>query len=253
MPTPGRRDRSAPRCACRCAFADGFATTARVFTFDGLVDGREHLALGLGDRAAPAAPDGRRPAAGPAAQRVPDRRRASAASAATAARSCARRSSGSPTRGGLPALPAPGGPRASASTPSSTPTCCRTPGSTPTRPTSPSATPPTSATTPSPRRCCARSGVDAGRAAEQQPGQGRPARPARRHRGEPGADRRAPLPGERALPRRQGPPRRAHPRPHLRPAWCGASAAARIVRVNHAAPSPARGVEVPGTPGLPDV
>ncbi|WP_426562001.1 GTP cyclohydrolase II [Angustibacter sp. McL0619] len=31
-------------------FADGFATTARVFTFDGLVDGREHLALGLGER-----------------------------------------------------------------------------------------------------------------------------------------------------------------------------------------------------------
>ena len=32
-------------------FPDGFATTARVFSFDGLVDGREHLALGLGDRA----------------------------------------------------------------------------------------------------------------------------------------------------------------------------------------------------------
>ena len=31
--------------------ADGYRTTARVFTFDGLVDGREHLALGLGDRA----------------------------------------------------------------------------------------------------------------------------------------------------------------------------------------------------------
>ena len=30
-------------------FADGYATTARVFTFDGLVDGKEHLALGLGD------------------------------------------------------------------------------------------------------------------------------------------------------------------------------------------------------------
>ncbi|WP_326558086.1 GTP cyclohydrolase II [Micromonospora sp. NBC_01796] len=30
-------------------FPDGFATTARVFTFDGLVDGREHLAFGLGD------------------------------------------------------------------------------------------------------------------------------------------------------------------------------------------------------------
>ena len=32
--------------------ADGFATTARVFTFDGLVDGREHLALGLGSHSA---------------------------------------------------------------------------------------------------------------------------------------------------------------------------------------------------------
>src|SRR3954447_26582500 len=31
------------------SFADGYATTARVFTFAGLVDGREHLALGLGD------------------------------------------------------------------------------------------------------------------------------------------------------------------------------------------------------------
>ena len=28
---------------------DGYATTARVFSFDGLVDGREHLAFGLGD------------------------------------------------------------------------------------------------------------------------------------------------------------------------------------------------------------
>ena len=33
-------------------FVDGYATPTRVFTFDGLVDGREHLALGLGDRAA---------------------------------------------------------------------------------------------------------------------------------------------------------------------------------------------------------
>ncbi|MER7168421.1 GTP cyclohydrolase II [Micromonospora sp. NPDC000207] len=30
-------------------FPDGYATTARVFTFTGLVDGREHLALGLGE------------------------------------------------------------------------------------------------------------------------------------------------------------------------------------------------------------
>jgi GTP cyclohydrolase II len=45
-------------------FADGYATTARVFTFDGLVDGREHLAFGLGDCAAavrPEAPGGRAP------------------------------------------------------------------------------------------------------------------------------------------------------------------------------------------------
>jgi GTP cyclohydrolase II len=26
-------------------FADGFGTTARVYTFDGLADGREHLAI----------------------------------------------------------------------------------------------------------------------------------------------------------------------------------------------------------------
>lgn len=41
-------------------FADGYATTARVFTFDGLADGREHLAFGLGDRAGAWPPDGRR-------------------------------------------------------------------------------------------------------------------------------------------------------------------------------------------------
>jgi GTP cyclohydrolase II len=38
-------------------FADGYATTARVFSFDGLVDGREHLAFGLGDRAGTSSPD----------------------------------------------------------------------------------------------------------------------------------------------------------------------------------------------------
>jgi GTP cyclohydrolase II len=31
------------------AFPDGYATSAEVFTFRGLADGREHLALGLGD------------------------------------------------------------------------------------------------------------------------------------------------------------------------------------------------------------
>jgi GTP cyclohydrolase II len=33
-------------------FADGYTTTARVFSFDGLADGQENLAFGLGDRAA---------------------------------------------------------------------------------------------------------------------------------------------------------------------------------------------------------
>jgi GTP cyclohydrolase II len=30
-------------------FADGYSTNARVFTFDGLIDDKEHIALGLGD------------------------------------------------------------------------------------------------------------------------------------------------------------------------------------------------------------
>ncbi len=43
-------------------FGDGFTTEARVFSFTGLSDGREHVALGLGDRAA---------VPGPAASRSP--------------------------------------------------------------------------------------------------------------------------------------------------------------------------------------
>jgi GTP cyclohydrolase II len=42
-------------------FADGYATTARVFSFDGLVDGHEHLAFGLGDRTAAVTTAGCRP------------------------------------------------------------------------------------------------------------------------------------------------------------------------------------------------
>jgi GTP cyclohydrolase II len=38
------------------ALAGGYRTTARVFTFDGLADGLEHLAFGLGDRSAPVEP-----------------------------------------------------------------------------------------------------------------------------------------------------------------------------------------------------
>jgi GTP cyclohydrolase II len=41
-------------------FADGFTTDARVFSFDGLLDGKEHLAFALGDRTAPHPADDRR-------------------------------------------------------------------------------------------------------------------------------------------------------------------------------------------------
>jgi GTP cyclohydrolase II len=36
-------------------FPDGYSTEARVFSFNGLVDGREHLAFALGDRTSPLA------------------------------------------------------------------------------------------------------------------------------------------------------------------------------------------------------
>jgi GTP cyclohydrolase II len=42
-------------------FADGYAAPARVFSFDGLVDGQEHLAFGLGNRAAPVTSAGHAP------------------------------------------------------------------------------------------------------------------------------------------------------------------------------------------------
>ncbi len=37
------------RVAVPLKFADGYATTAEIITFDGLADGKEHLALALGD------------------------------------------------------------------------------------------------------------------------------------------------------------------------------------------------------------
>ena len=42
-------------------FADGYTTVASVFSFEGLVDGREHLAFALGDRTAPHSADDRVP------------------------------------------------------------------------------------------------------------------------------------------------------------------------------------------------
>jgi GTP cyclohydrolase II len=44
---PAASERTRVRVPLR--FADGFATTADVLTFDGLIDGKEHLLLGLGD------------------------------------------------------------------------------------------------------------------------------------------------------------------------------------------------------------
>jgi GTP cyclohydrolase II len=46
-PVPGAAVRT--RVTVPLRFADGYATTAEVMTFTGLADGREHLALGLGD------------------------------------------------------------------------------------------------------------------------------------------------------------------------------------------------------------
>jgi GTP cyclohydrolase II len=40
-------------------FADGYSADARVFSFDGLVDGREHLAFALGDSTGPHSADDR--------------------------------------------------------------------------------------------------------------------------------------------------------------------------------------------------
>ena len=74
-------------------FPDGFTTTARVFTFQGLVDGGEHVALGLGEHAEPLATEAvsaRLRSHGCTANASPAT--SSAAAAATAARSCGRRS-----------------------------------------------------------------------------------------------------------------------------------------------------------------
>ena len=54
-------------------FADGFGTTARAYTFDWLVDGREQLALGLAGGGGVCGSGG--PAAGPHPRRVLHRRR----------------------------------------------------------------------------------------------------------------------------------------------------------------------------------
>ena len=52
MPPPMQTATIRTQMSMPLRFADGYATAARVFTFDGLVDDQEHLAFGLGDRAA---------------------------------------------------------------------------------------------------------------------------------------------------------------------------------------------------------
>jgi GTP cyclohydrolase II len=60
LPLPAARIRTQLSVPLR--FGDGYSTAARVFSFDGLVDGQEHLAFGLGNRAAPLTSVGRGPA-----------------------------------------------------------------------------------------------------------------------------------------------------------------------------------------------
>lgn len=50
-PTPTDTARVRTRVRIPLTFADGYATTAEAVTFDGLADGREHLALVLGEAA----------------------------------------------------------------------------------------------------------------------------------------------------------------------------------------------------------
>jgi GTP cyclohydrolase II len=60
MPQPAPTATIRTQMSVPLRFTDGYATAARVFSFGGLVDGQEHLAFGLGDRAAAATSAGRR-------------------------------------------------------------------------------------------------------------------------------------------------------------------------------------------------
>lgn len=61
MPQPAPTATICTQMSLPLRFTDGYSTVARVFSFDGLVDGQEHLAFGLGDRAAAVTSAGRRP------------------------------------------------------------------------------------------------------------------------------------------------------------------------------------------------
>jgi GTP cyclohydrolase II len=61
MPQPAPTATIRTQMSVPMRFTDGYSTVARVFSFDGLVDGQEHLAFGLGDRAAAVTSAGRSP------------------------------------------------------------------------------------------------------------------------------------------------------------------------------------------------
>jgi GTP cyclohydrolase II len=61
MPQPAPTATIRTQMSVPMRFTDGYSTVARVFSFDGLVDGQEHLAFGLGDRAAAVTAAGRSP------------------------------------------------------------------------------------------------------------------------------------------------------------------------------------------------
>lgn len=58
MPTPLPTATIRTQVSTPLRFADGYSTDARVFSFEGLVDGHEHLAFGLGDWAGAVASNG---------------------------------------------------------------------------------------------------------------------------------------------------------------------------------------------------
>ena len=146
------RDRSGPSWSSRWSSATASPPTPACSPSTAWSTAGSTWPSASGTGVSPCAAAERRPATGPAAQRVPDRRRL---------RQPALRLRPAAARGGradlrhrrLPALPAPGGTRDRALPRSWTPTCCRTTASTPTRPTSLSAARRTRATTRPRPRC----------------------------------------------------------------------------------------------------
>ena len=174
-------------------FADGYATTARVFTFDGLADGKEHLALGLGDwqRSLDRSADGgRAPLVRPHSECLTgDVFGSQRCDCGPQLREAVERIADA---GWVPALPAAGGPR---HRPVRQAGRVRAAGRRPGHLRGERGARPRRGRAGLHRRGAdaARAGRRPGRAAEQQPGQGGAAQPARRRRHRADPDRRAPV------------------------------------------------------------